>query len=568
LKKALKFGLLCFCLMILVCLWTGTKARAAEYKFNMSYIFFSNASDYTGMVDRTQNSLNEVSPNYFELNRDGSLALTASVSPEFIEDMHERDIAVVPFLTNNWSRVVGKAALDNREALARSLAEAVVLYNLDGVNIDIENVTPKEREAYVDFVRLLRELLGPDKTIAVSVAANPWGVTTGWHGSYDYAGLAAYCDYLMIMGYDEHYYGGPAGPVSSYSFLDMSLKYAVGVIPKEKVVLGLPFYGRIWADDGGFPNGYGLTNSKITQLVRRYGGAVQTDAKSRSARAAFTVSSGDAKTFIGGQALRAGTYTIWYENDRSLKSKLELVHKYDIKGTGSWALGQESPETWNYFKLWLNNCTFQDVETSPYKDYILDAYLNSWVTGYSADSFSPDEPLTRAQAAVILVRRLGLTPEPDPAYSFSDCSGSWAQPYLETARKYRIISGTGDNIFDPDRPITREELSVMLNNVLLYQNNAGADIFTDVTPAQNPWSYDSIQALCAGGVLAGYPDGTFIPRGTVTRAEMTVYVSGLAVPAPFVPAAPGAAPGDAVPAEGVPQDGAEQGAADALLPSG
>ncbi len=65
-------------------------------------------------------------------------------------------------------------------------------------------------------------------------------------------------------------------------------------------------------------------------------------------------------------------------------------------------------------------------------------------------------------------------------------------------------------MFDPDRPITREELSVMLNNVLMYENNAEAAIFTDVTPAQNPWSYDSIQALCAGGVMSGYQDGTFI----------------------------------------------------------
>lgn len=566
-KKALKFVLLCFCLMILLCLCTGMKAQAAEYKFNMSYIFFSNTSDYTSMVDGTQNSLNEVSPNYFELNRDGSLVLTSSVSPAFIADMHERGIAVVPFLTNNWSRAVGKAALNNREALARSLADAVSLYNLDGVNIDIENVTPKEREAYVDFVRLLRELLGPNKTIAVSVAANPWGISTGWQGSYDYAGLSRYCDYLMIMGYDEHYYGGPAGPVSSYSFLDMSLEYAVSVMPKEKVVLGLPFYGRIWADDGGFPNGYGLTNSKITQLIRNYGGKVQSDAKSLSAKAVIKVPSGGARQFIGGQALREGTYTIWYENEQSIKRKLELVYKYDIKGTGSWALGQESPDTWNYFKLWLNNCTFQDVETSPFKDYILDAYLNRWVTGYSADNFSPDEPLTRAQAAVILVRRLGLSPELDPAYSFTDCAGNWAQAYLETARKYRIVSGTGDNMFDPDRPITREELSVMINNILMYQNNADSDFFTDVSPVLNPWSYDSIQALCAGGVLSGYPDGTFLPRGAVTRAEMTVYIAGLTVTAPLAPAAPETAAGD-VPAVSMPAEGAVPGGAAAGYPSG
>jgi spore germination protein YaaH len=530
LKKALKIGLLSICFAILAFLFLGTKAQAVEYKFNMSYIFFSNASSYTGLVDSTQNSLNEVSPNYFELGTDGSLKLTSTVSAEFVNDMHDRGITVVPFLTNNWSRVTGKAALNDRENLAKSLLDAVTLYNLDGVNIDIENVTVNERDAYVDFVRLLRELLPDGKTIVVSVAANPWGISTGWQGSYDYAGLAQYCDYLMIMAYDEHYYGGPAGPVSSLPFIDKSLKYAVSVIPKEKVVLGLPFYGRIWADNGGFPNGYGLTNSKIAQLVRNYGGTVRLDPASKSAKAVITVTPGEAKPVVGGQALEAGTYTIWYESENAIKEKLKLVTKYDIKGTGSWALGQEPSNTWNYYKLWLNNCTFSDIETNWAKDYIMNAYLNHWVSGTGADNFSPDEPLTRAQAAVILVRRLGVTPALDPACSFDDCTGHWAQAYIETARKLQIISGTGANLFDPDRPVTRQELAVMLNNILTYQNISLVNTFTDVTQSGNPWSYDAVEALSAASVLTGFDDGTFRPSDGVTRAEMTVFVARMAVP--------------------------------------
>ena len=264
---------------------------------------------------------------------------------------------------------------------------AVILYNLDGVNIDIENVTSLQREDYVDFARLLRAYLPEGKTLAVSVAANPWGLDTGWQGSYDYAGLAEYCDYLMIMAYDEHYYGGPAGPIASMSFIDKSLKYAVSVVPAEKIVLGLPFYGRIWSENGGHPNGYGVSNTKISQLIKDYGGTVYIDPVSQSTCAVITVGQADAKPVIGGQALAAGTYTIWYENEASVKKKLELVNEYGIKGTGSWSLGQESESTWNYYKLWLNDCTFNDIETNWAKDYILEAYLNEWVTGYSAGNF-------------------------------------------------------------------------------------------------------------------------------------------------------------------------------------
>ena len=530
LKKAVKMCLLSLCCTLGLILILGAKARAIEYKFNMSYIFSGSSESYTALVDSAQRSLNEVSPNYFYIDYNGDLALTSAVSEAFVSDMHNRGITVVPFLTNDFSRAVGKTALEKRTKLAESLAGAVRRYALDGVNIDIENVTPGERDAYVDFVRLLRNLLPAGKTIAVSVAANPWGSDVGWQGSYDYAGLARFADYLMVMCYDEHYYGGPSGPVSSLPYLDKALKYAVSVVPKEKIVLGLPFYGRIWGDSDAFPNGYGLTNARIAQLVSSYGGEVSIDPASQSTRAVLTVGEDSARPAVGGQLLDAGTYTIWYESQESIKAKLSLVSKYDIKGTGSWALGQETPDTWRYYKLWLNNCTFSDIQDNWAKDSIMVAYLNHWVNGRSPDTFSPDEPLTREQATVILVRRLGLTPELDPSVSFDDTGGSWSQAYLETARKNHIISGIGDNLFAPGRPVTRQELAVMINNVLKYQTGKDTVLFPDVSPVSNPWSVEAIGAVAAAGIIPADPDGTFRPSDIVTRAEMTVFISKIIVP--------------------------------------
>jgi spore germination protein YaaH len=536
LKKVIMIVFFGICMSVVSLFFLRSEAQAAEYKFNMSYIFFSDTASYTDMVDSAQNSLNEVSPNYFALNNDGSLALTSTVNLDFVSDMHARGITVVPFLTNDWSRSVGKAALTNRAQLAQSIAEAVILYGLDGVNIDIENVTVEERDAYVDFIRLLRLKLPEGKTIVVSVAANPWGWTTGWQASYDYVGLAAYCDYLMVMAYDEHYYGGPSGPVSSISYVENSIKYAVSLVPKEKIVLGLPFYGRIWSDGGGYPNGYGVTNTKIAQLVKSYAGTVQLDPGSQSTRAVITINPDDPPPVVGGQALDAGTYTIWYEGEDAIKAKLALVNQYDIKGTGTWALGQETGNTWNYYKLWLNNCTFTDIDNTPQKDYILDAYMKNLVKGCGGGRFSPDEPLTRAQAATLMIRLLKIRPELDPDYSFDDCIGSWAQAYIETARKYHIITGIGDNMFDPDRPVTREQFAVMINHALLYQNSgSGENTFSDVTQASNPWSYNDIEALSTYGIISGYPDGKFHPDDLMTRAEAVALVTQ--IPAPLIPPA-------------------------------
>ncbi|SMC86844.1 S-layer homology domain-containing protein [Papillibacter cinnamivorans] len=518
-KKIRRGPFLIFIFLLIVSV-SGLPAYALDYKYSMSYIYFGDSSQYSQLVSEAQDSLNEVSPAYFTLDDGGSLVLTSAADSGFVQTMHDAGILVVPFLSNGWDRNKGIAALSNREALSSQLAAAVSEYGLDGVNIDIENVTPNERTAYVDFVRMLRSKLPEDARIVVSVAANPWGTSLGWTGSYDYAQLAEYSDYLMIMAYDESYCGSDPGPVASISFVEKSIQYALSVVSKDKIVLGLPFYGRIWSADGGYPDGYGVSDSAIEALIGAYDGTVSLDEASLSSCATITVKASDVKPTVGGSKLPAGTYVIWYSGEAALKAELELVTKYDIKGTGSWSLGQETDDTWNYYTLWLNGCTFRDVPDSWAKYYILSAYLKGWMIGVSSESFSPSTSLTRAQAAAVLVRMLGLTAAKDSDYSFSDCAGNWAEAHIDTARKYGILSGVGGNLFEPDRQVTREEIAVMLSNLLGYDNGGGTSPFTDVTADGNSWSYGAICALSASGVLTGYPDRSFRPDAPVTRAEM------------------------------------------------
>ncbi|MFB0920033.1 MAG: S-layer homology domain-containing protein, partial [Oscillospiraceae bacterium] len=431
----------------------------------------------------------------------------------------QKGVLVVPYLTNDWDRSKGVAALNNLDRLSSDIANAVAANRLDGVNIDIENVTPAERSKYVNLVSLLRSKLGSGKIITVAVAANPYDTASGWAGSYDYAGLANYCDYLMIMTYDESYEGSAPGPVASIGFVEKSLKYALSVVPKEKIVLGIPFYGRIWSSGGGSPNGYGISNTKVETLIRDYRGTVAFDDLSKAACATITVKASDVKPVIAGQALAAGTYKIWYSNEQSIKAVLGLVTKYDIKGTGSWSLGQETSKTWDYYKLWLNGCVFNDIQNSWAKSSILTAYMNEWMEGIGTNTFSPDAPMTRAQAATIIVRMLGLTPEYISSYGFDDCKGCWAEKYIDAARKYGVISGIGGNLFAPDRVVTREEVAVMLNNILGYTSGDSGTVFSDISTESNSWSYSSINALSEKGIITGYADGSFRPRVGVTRAE-------------------------------------------------
>jgi spore germination protein YaaH len=374
-----------------------------NYRFNMTYIFFGSTDSYVSAVDNTKDSIDEIAPNYFDINPDGTLKLTCKIDVDFIDEMHSRNITVVPFISNHWNYDIGRAALDNRVELVKQIVKAVENYNLDGVNVDLENLNEDDRNDYTDFVKKLRENLPSDKIVAVAVAPNPWGLNKGWQGSYDYKALGKYSDYLMIMAYDQHYEGGTAGPVAGCDFVEDSIKYALKYVPKEKIVLGIPFYGRIWKQ-GDATGGQGISINTIKTLVGRYDGKVHFDNYYKSPKSVITINPWDSKPVVMGRTLGTGVYTIWYENEASIKYKLQLVNKYDIKGTGSWSLGQETPDTWDYFDLWLNGYYYSDVQGHWAKKQIMEVASKGWMIGNGKSSFSPDSSLTRAEAATAFVR--------------------------------------------------------------------------------------------------------------------------------------------------------------------
>jgi hypothetical protein len=481
--------------------------------------------------------------------------------------MHSRGIKVVPYLSNDWDRTSGRLAISKRHKLTNEIIEIIEKYNLDGINIDIEDLTEKDRDRYVEFVKMLRRRLPDDKTVAVAVAANPRGITTGWHGSYDYEELGKYSDYLMVMAYDEHYGGGAPGPVASIDFVENSIKYALKKVPKEKIVLGIPFYGRMWRSGGGM-SGQGISLRFAEGLIAKYGGSVSFSSKYLSPKAIITIKSEHEKPIINGSKMRPGTYTIWYENERSLKHKLSLVKKYGLKGAGSWSLGQETSSVWNYYSLWLNGHCYSDCQGHWAQNPIIFALNNEWMTTKTvkdSSGFAPDRPLTRAEAAVAIVRALQL--EKNMVYRqdevvFKDISSHWAKKEIEIAVQHRIVMGKGNGLFAPDEAVTREEMSVMLDRALKSSrelavnssrsgnsneitkdnsdvaiNNGDSELtdvndeifnknvnieaaYVDVSREMCVWSYESIVRMTRQGIFAGSPDGRFKPNEKISRAEM------------------------------------------------
>ncbi|NOU91530.1 glycoside hydrolase [Paenibacillus sp. LMG 31460] len=505
------------------------EASSSQGKFTMSYLFFGNSNAYTSQVDKSGQTLDVISPSYFHIHADGSLQLSDSLQDSFITDMHQRGKKVVPFLSNDFDRTLGEKAIDNREALVNQIVEAIKDHKLDGINMDIENVDAAYRDKYTDMVKMLRDKLPSGMEVSVAVAANPTGATKSWIALYDYKALAAVSDYLMVMAYDESYPGDPTpGPVASLPFVEKSIQYAVAQAPANKIVLGVPFYGRYWNQDAA-ANGSGVSAQTLMKLIETYKGTVRYDAASQSPVATFTISPTDAASSVYGNKLGPGDYTVWFENEQSLKEKLELVGKYNLKGTGSWSLNQETTDTWDYYSLWSDGFYFADMQKHWAQANVLAAANRGWMLGIASDRFAPDAALTRAEAATIIVRVLGLKGEAVAiGASFSDVPAThWAWQDIRLAQQSGLIQGISSDRFAPDRVMTREQMSVLLSRALQLTSQAGggaaAKGFTDV-PAGS-WSAGAIAAMSSNGLVDGFADGTFRPRASLTRGEMAALLS-------------------------------------------
>jgi len=517
---------LCFiCLSMIFSLSTPIDAGTNMNRLNMAYVYFGNSNTYKSSVEKTKSSLQVISPSYFNIDEDGTLKLVSNIDVQFIKEMHKQNIKVIPFLSNHWNRDIGRLALEKRETLADQIAQAVIMYQLDGVNVDIENVTEIDRDAYTDLVRLLKEKLPAEKVVSVAVAANPYRFNKGWHGSYDYEALAKYSDYMIIMTYDEGYEGGPQAPVASGLFVEKSIQYALEKVPKEKILIGIPFYGRYWKDGESY-GGYGINLTNVEQLIKKYNGQISYDRVKQSPKAVITIKPGDERPKIYGKELTPGTYTLWYENEESIKYKLRLVQKYDLKGAASWSLGQEMEDTWEYFNLWLNGNYFVDIREHWAQTAILDMEEKGWMRGTSSILFSPDKPLNRAQAAVTLVKALGLEDKEAEGSSFKDVSQThWAKKEIDIVRQYGIMIGDEKGNFYPESPVTREQMASILDRILpkLKVSNTKGKSFKDV--AVNSWSHSSIMKVTQNDIFLGYPDGTFKPGEKITRAQMAALLS-------------------------------------------
>ncbi|MGG4032867.1 S-layer homology domain-containing protein [Paenibacillus cisolokensis] len=276
--------------------------------------------------------VNTISPRWFFITATGGT--TGQADPALIALAHERGKRVWPLVGNRFDREMTHLVLTDpkrSETLVRRLADIVQTYRLDGLNLDFENVDPADRDAFSSFVRETARALhvhGAELSVCV-----PPDLETDWSEPFDYAALAAAADYIVLMGYEEHWNGSPEpGSVSSLPWVERHVRKLVRQIPAGQVILGLPFYTRDWSRQNGRTVSEDLTLAEQNRRLAEEKPAVRWDETLGQYTAVYN---------------RGGTkHSIWAEDSRSLSLKYMAGASFGIGGNAYWHIGGESPDVW------------------------------------------------------------------------------------------------------------------------------------------------------------------------------------------------------------------------------
>lgn len=479
--------------------------QSAE-KISFMYLYGEKTQTYIEQIKQTKGAVNVASPNYFTLDKNGNLI--TNVDKTLTNYLHQQKIKVVPFLSNHWNQVSAQLVLKNPEKLANDLMVAVNNYNLDGINIDLENLTYEDRHALTQLARLLKNKLAPKgKTVSIAVGSVDKPLTSGWKSAYDLKALGQIVDYVIIMAYDQHWQTSGPGPISGLDWVKKQLDYMVTEAPKDKLVLGLPFYGRIWTNG---QNGGGIWYKDILKAAQDNKANIEYHQIYRVPFTKYTKADGSIKE-------------IWFEDARSLQEKICLVNTYGLKGVAAWRLGQEDTSIWQNFSLWLNGHSFKDIISHWAENDILLLHNKGIVGGKDTYHYAPDVGITRAEAVAILSRIFDW--QVSPTNPFTDVGANyWAKEPILKAYNHSIIRGVTTNSFGPEQKLTRAQLAVILHRA--FQIKATEEIkyeFKDVP--QNHWAAHEIYVLKSKGLVAGRTIDKYAPDSIVTRAELAAMVA-------------------------------------------
>lgn len=287
-------------------------------------------------------SLNVISPTWFHLSDDvGHITNIADIN--YVRKAHKAGLQVWALFSNQFDAVLTHEALSTtskREMLIKELLALSALYEIDGINVDFENVAKDDGEYFVQFIKELTPFLKA-QNLVVSVDMY---VPSAWTAHYGRQEVGEVVDYVMIMAYDEHWSTSPdSGSVASIGFVEKGITDTLASVPADKTVLGLPYYTRIWVEE--------MVDGNLKVSSKAYG--MESGFDRMDEKGVTFLWDEDVAQYYGDYEEDGITYKMWLEEERSIEEKLKLMQTYELAGVAGWKIGLEKPEIWDILSDYL-----------------------------------------------------------------------------------------------------------------------------------------------------------------------------------------------------------------------
>lgn len=289
------------------------------------------ANSYLGDAIANMTGVNVISPTWFSI-ADNSGNITSIASADYVAQAHERGLKVWGLIDNFSENVSTTQTLSGtwaRQNLISQLMQCALDAGLDGINVDFEYLS---EDVGIHFLQFLRELsIECHKHNLVLSVDNP--VPEDFTSHYDRAEQGRVVDYVIIMGYDEHYVGSEAaGSVASLPWVEQGIIDTLEEVSPERVINAVPFYTRLWKTSGGTLSSEAIGMDTAREVISTYNVETYWDKTTGQN--------------YGTYENEGATYQIWLEDAESIKAKVKLVSQYNLAGVAAWKLGFENSGIW------------------------------------------------------------------------------------------------------------------------------------------------------------------------------------------------------------------------------
>ncbi|HJF94130.1 MAG TPA: SH3 domain-containing protein [Lachnoclostridium phocaeense] len=334
-----------------------------DYVINMAWHNVTNSDANSSVLEMIASTkgLNTISPTWFHV-ADTSGNLESIASSEYVNYAHQSNIEVWAAIRDFDGGISSQeesyallSSTSSRTNLINQLMAAVFQTGIDGINVDFEMISEECGEHYIQFIREL-SVQCRKNNIVLSVDNY---VPQNYNQQYHRGEQGAVADYVVIMGYDEHYGGSPeAGSVASYDFVKAGIENTLEEVPAEKVINAVPFFTRVWEEtpktEEEIATAEGTDAAEYTMNVTSTAyGMADARAVVEQAGAQITWDETTQQNYATWEA-NGVTYEVWLEDAQSLEPRLKLMKDYGLAGTAAWRLGQETSDIWELILQYVN----------------------------------------------------------------------------------------------------------------------------------------------------------------------------------------------------------------------